>query len=597
MVGACGEPLPGDEINVTRSALDGRLTDDLEQKSIILTALPIVENVGRTADPCLPLTKLAGAASKKWTMGYLLTQASSSSPTPTTASNFVKRWMSTWTEPLDGKVHMDGKLYPKVNGEIVEPNAEPGNKSTGQILNEAWQTNSGSKTTYKMDYAPFRLLAIVPRFDLRKRRRNGEGLAGELRFVFGAVDNNKAHGCSTIGENTVILEYAVDRATENDVVAWAKSWLALANETLGSTTYLNKLDGLVQGVIQAGKGSGYKGRDEQPRPNGSELIRIRTNEKRGSMFAWHLREWEIVSDSRYNPNPATVKQTPSRVYKTPQDSTVGNWANDNAYEILHDTYTVPTTTTPKLGGKDVNATEGDEPSGVWDVGFDDNEVRHAFAMNTCEGCHHTETDNIALHIETRDPGKDSLLSSFLTGVFEDGRPFSVQDTRGTKRYFHEAADRAADLRNLASGYYTVPLPEGIPSTALATYFKLVNNNSKCLDMGGSSAGVLAQQWSCGGGGNQRFTAISLGGGYYTIRVKQGNYCLQAEANNTVTQRACSSYVDQVATITSVLGLPYYEIKFFSTNKCLELPDSNNGTKARQSTCDTGTGRQMFSFVE
>lgn len=167
------------------------------------------------------------------------------------------------------------------------------------------------------------------------------------------------------------------------------------------------------------------------------------------------------------------------------------------------------------------------------------------------------------------------MSGFLTGT-------SVSDpVNGTQHEFHEAADRAADLTGLASGYYTVPLPEGIPSTALATYFKLVNNNSKCLDMGGSSAGLVAQQWSCGGGANQRFTAIAFAGGY-NIRVTKGNYCLQASrTGTTVTQQACSSSAfGQKVAITSVLGLPYYEFKFIDTNKCLELPDSNNGTKAR-----------------
>lgn len=592
MVGACGEPLPGDEISVTKSALAGRLSDDLQRKSIILTALPIVEDVKRTSEPCL---RVPGTASKKWTMGYLLTQASSSSPTSTTASNFVKRWMTTWT------------TQQTINGETILPHTNPGATppdSTAQILNKAWLKNSGG-TTYAMDYAPFRLLAIVPRFDLRKRRRNGEGLGGELRFVFGPVDNNKDHACSTLQENTVILEYAVDRATENDVIAWAQGWMNLSALDMDLEpqpfkdyeSYRIALEALTEKIVLHGKGSPYG------RPNGSELIRIRTNEFVDPV--WHMREWVIVSDPTKNPNPAPVKQTPRFGYKT-SGSQVGNWVKSNATAVLNDTYIVPnvfpSTSTPMLGGQDVMDLSS---NAIWKTGFPyttptDHEVRHRFAKNTCEGCHRTETGGTAfLHIGTRDPGGDSPLSTFLTGVTDQGDPFFAADPAdGTPREFHEAADRAGDLGALVSGE-RVLLPEGIPNTNLATYFKLVNNtSSKCLDMGGSSTGVLAQQWTCGGAGNQRFAAISLGTGFYNIRVKQGNYCLEASSTSTaVTQQVCSSSSRQQATITSIYEeLPYYEVRF-ANNRCLELPDSNNGTKARHSSCALGTGPQTFYLVE
>jgi hypothetical protein len=141
---------------------------------------------------------------------------------------------------------------------------------------------------------------------------------------------------------------------------------------------------------------------------------------------------------------------------------------------------------------------------------------------------------------------------------------------------------------------------------LATYFKLLNNNSaKCVDMGGSSAGVSAQQWSCSGAGNQRFAAIALTNGYYNIRVKQGNYCLQAaSAPNSsgqwlVTQQVCSSSAtSQQAQITPLYqDYPYYMVTFRNTGRCMELSDSNNGTKALQKTCSFGSAPQVFYFVE
>ena len=80
-------------------------------------------------------------------------------------------------------------------------------------IREAWQRKSGS-TTLAMNRAPFRLLAIVNRFDLRKSpRRFGEGASGELRFVFSPLDLD--NGCQEYanpvltdkqGEQLVILE-------------------------------------------------------------------------------------------------------------------------------------------------------------------------------------------------------------------------------------------------------------------------------------------------------------------------------------------------------------------------------------------------------
>jgi hypothetical protein len=575
------------------------------KKSLIISSMPVVGDLTRNnPDPCLAVP---ADAAKKWNLGYLLTQASSASPSSTTATNYVNRWLSTWSTDQT------------VNGQTLTaiPPLQP--SGLGPFIRDQWHQKSGSSTSYKMEYAPYRLSAIVPRFDLRKRRRFGEGLAGELRFVFGHVDlldvdpdpsdpsgfvQPNGGGCATTRQSSLILEYAVDKANENDVVTWAKAWTALSNETLGSATYLSKLESLTESVVKAGKGTPFG------RPNGSELIRIRVVENPTAGGTWTFREWD-VSGSTKLPEPATVKQSPMLEQRLEGSSFVGTWANANVAAIKNDTYVVPDTFPwgPRMLGvrdlDDSNGGVGAASKREWRVGFADGEERHLFNLGTCNGCHSTETGTNFSHIQTRWRRSEAPLSQFLTGAnpeHPEFGPFFVTDPVDgtTVRYFNEAEKRASDLMALSYGW-TENVPEGITTPALATFFKLVDwNTGKCLDVNGNSNGSVLQQWSCSGNANQRITPIDLGNGYYNLRVKQGTgNCLQAAsaANSSgqwlVTQQPCGTATSQQVQITSS---SYYEMHFRNTGRCLDLADSNNGTKALQKSC-TDASSQQFYLVE
>ena len=41
------------------------------------------------------------------------------------------------------------------------------------------------------------------------------------------------------------------------------------------------------------------------------------------------------------------------------------------------------------------------------------EVRDAFALNTCDGCHQAETNTSFLHVNTRSAGTEATLSTWL----------------------------------------------------------------------------------------------------------------------------------------------------------------------------------------
>ena len=53
-----------------------------------------------------------------------------------------------------------------------------------------------------------------------------------------------------------------------------------------------------------------------------------------------------------------------------------------------------------------------------------NMLRHDFALNTCNGCHSTETNTPFVHIGCRAPGQTAPLSGFLIGD-GNGGPFLV----------------------------------------------------------------------------------------------------------------------------------------------------------------------------
>ena len=118
--------------------------------------------------------------------------------------------------------------------------------------------------------APFKLLAIVNRVDLRKQAAYGGGSGGELRLMFvhlrdGCVNSNSQ-------PFDVILEFGVPASGCLSVKAWANQWKALEALPPGSSAYNTALEALTQQVVVANAASG--------RPNGSALSQIRTNETR-----------------------------------------------------------------------------------------------------------------------------------------------------------------------------------------------------------------------------------------------------------------------------------------------------------------------------
>lgn len=431
------------------------------ESSFLVRDVAVVEDVTRTQDPCLSTS--SADANKRWTFGYLMSQmASGVSP-----SSFARSWLAAWENSTT------------VNGDpLVEVTPDPGSgasnsKPLARLIREAWERASGG-TTLAMNKAPFRLLAIVNRFDLRKSPRNfGEGASGELRFVFSVLDLDRRDdndgacsqypaiqnlGAGEQGEQLVILEYAVDKATAQAKKDWALGWTALTtdfseeadplNRERGTERYKQQLEGLTEQVVVKGNGGS--------RPNGSALIRIRTNETANDI-GWDLREFQINA-STHLVVPVTVKQTPRGSLNGSNDLAL--WMQRNSSAILAGTYVVPNTFPSRQGYSNTNFLGShsllQHSQTFWtggsrySVGSD---VRHAFSKNTCAGCHSRETGSLFFHVHGRRRGDSSQISQFLEGDGQGGE-YCVPDpvVPSTQRCFNELNRRVNDtLSFLNSG--------------------------------------------------------------------------------------------------------------------------------------------------
>ena len=211
--------------------------------------------------------------------------------------------------------------------------------------------------------------------------------------------------------------------------AAGSAWVDLTNAT-SESTFASALENLTQQVVKAGAGGS--------RPNGSALIRLRTNESQDGT-TWDLREFAINSSGYLF--PTTVKQTP--VFDKRDDPGFDNWINTHPDTIANDTDTVPT---QYLGAHANNIAN----SFLWrfnDVADDD--LRHDFALRTCNGCHGLETGNTPnlgsrngfSHVTGRVLGIQSELSGFLGGVDVDGNAFCPSvPTQGKTYCFNELND-------------------------------------------------------------------------------------------------------------------------------------------------------------
>ncbi len=404
---------------LTAAALTASTNLDAE-KTLFIRDLSVVNNSFRTSDPCKSTS--VKDSTKKWTFGYLLTQMANTSKTGKSPHDLAMSILSKWETSLT------------VNGDIV-----PARAAIRTRVTDPWLRASGNTGRLAMNKAPFRLLGIVNRVDLRQNLFFGEGLAGELRFVWGVLDldTKVADGsCQIIPNFTFIMEYAVDRSNAASAKAYAQKWVDLNTMTLNSGAYRDSLQKITESVVKADAGLAFG------RANGSEIIRMRTNEI-ALAGPWELREFNIAKAPRADAGlffQVDTKQTPANKFN--HSTTFAKYVNQNEAQILAGTNIVPLVfdSVPFRGGHSTNQID------FWSApGIVNNEARHLVSLNTCNGCHGREVRTTFLQVNPRARASVAVLAGFLTGE-------TVQDpvVPTVTRTFNDLDRRAIDLNSLVS---------------------------------------------------------------------------------------------------------------------------------------------------
>ena len=222
----------------------------LKDHSLMITDLSVVEDPNRTWNFCNQTGNVDGA----WTFKTLMKNLASTNPfqpaTDAQVSNFVLKLVKHWTAQ---KTINQEKVpaRPNVTAKIIQP-----------WLDRSFEAGAPNGQL-DMRFAPFKLLAIVNRVDLRA---GGNTNAGEGRFVFGLINSS----CTNKEEFNVIFEYGVPKSGCSDIEAYAQQWFDLSNLTLGSAEYNQALQNITNQFTLCGT--------SPSKPNQSSLNKLRTNE-------------------------------------------------------------------------------------------------------------------------------------------------------------------------------------------------------------------------------------------------------------------------------------------------------------------------------
>jgi hypothetical protein len=315
-----------------------------------------------------------------------------------------------------------------------------------EIIDPWVAASGGPSMPLDLSKAPFRLLAIVNRLDLRGQAAYGATSGGELRFVFVHMPD----GCVNTGQPfEVIFEFGVPLSGCFNLKAWANQWKALDTHALGSPAYNAALEAITEQVVTSNAGG--------TKPNGSALNQLRTNENElddtGEGLDWQVREFRI-DPTTHLLTEDTLTQTPDwllRFGPRPAD-----YVNGHESSIKSGTYQVPLRYPTRPDSFRAGALKyglGTLWDGLPSNPIPDRQARHLFSLNTCNGCHTGETHNVFTHVGPASFGTQAPLSAFLTGGWVDDAADGAPS-----RFFDDLQRRAVDMDALLNtSCFAIPL--------------------------------------------------------------------------------------------------------------------------------------------
>ncbi|HZP23596.1 MAG TPA: hypothetical protein VFB04_09125 [Terriglobales bacterium] len=290
-------------------------TTIIPDHSLLVEAIPVVEDPGRTWDPCLQLHQGdGGTQTGVWTFNELmLAIAGTTDANPQPAEQMLTNVLAYFAKP----VQIGNYTAPARASGMNFFNAWPLDPNGLQCTNPF---NTQQQITCKsLAKAPVHLNAIVNRVDIG--RDGNSDNAGQLRFVFGVtMDTTDSAGnqCEGAQVFNMILEYTVPPATLSNgftAQSWAQAWQALSNDCPGGFTntcaqgtnsgFDFDLEAIVNRVV--GLGMGGPGT-----VNGKALFDLRTNEAELGTFAiWEMRQFQLQTVGTTGTLvETTVPQTP-----------------------------------------------------------------------------------------------------------------------------------------------------------------------------------------------------------------------------------------------------------------------------------------------
>lgn len=437
------------------------LISKVRENCIFITDLKVVEDPTRTWNPCTQTGNLNGC----WSFKTIFQQLASPNPQniagATKVSNFVKKWLTTFT--INRIINSDSvAARPSVQDLLIDPWLEKSRQA------------GNPKGFLDMRFAPFKLIAIVNRFDLRSF---ATGIpAGEGRLIFCLIDSSYTKALPF----TFICEYGIPMKDNcEELKDWATQWYNLKDLEIGSENYNQALQAITDQFTLCG--------NAKNKPNQNCLNTVRTNDRFfGPLpIITEFREFHL-NNSSHQLTPSTVAQIPADKYNAHIENEVVQimvkYINENSDSIINFTSNLPKTyeDKPLLAGavhildrpvgnpKDSSVYYWDGTKTRGSQSFiTSSTARHIFSLNSCTGCHAGELQTNYFHVEPVFFGSEAILSGFLTGHAQPGAfdadhnpnndDYAIIDPalrpspgKPTIRKFNDIARRARDLKQFAT---------------------------------------------------------------------------------------------------------------------------------------------------